>query len=67
MEKVEAIRKMGPPTMKSQLHTFLGGMNTFRIFLPDLANITIPLNVLLNKEKTMHDWDDQCDEAFVEG
>ena len=64
-EKVEAIRKMGPPTTKSQLHTFLGGMNTFRIFLPDLANITIPLNGLLNKEKTMHDWDDRCDEAFV--
>ena len=64
-EKVEAIRKMGPPTTKSQLRMFLGGMNTFRIFLPDLANITIPLNGLLNKEKTMNDWDDQCDEAFV--
>ena len=28
-----------------------GGMNTFHIFLPDLANIIIPLNGLLNKEK----------------
>ena len=65
MEKVEAIRRMGPPTMKSQLRTFLGGMNTFHIFLPDLATITIPLNDLLNKEKTMHDWDDRCDEVFV--
>ena len=65
MEKVEAIRKMGPPTTKSQLHTFLGGMNTFHIFLPDLANITIPLNGLLTKEKTMSDWDNQCDKAFV--
>ena len=65
MEKVEAIGRMGPPTTKSQLRTFLGGMNTFRIFLPDLANITIPLNGLLNKEKTMNDWDDRCDEAFV--
>ena len=65
MEKVEAIRKMGPPTTKSQLCTFLGGMNTFRIFLPDLANMTIPLNGLLTKEKTMSDWDNQCDKAFV--
>ena len=65
VEKVEAIRKMGPPTTKSQLRTFLGGMNTLRIFLPDLANITIPLNGLLNKEKTMNDWDNQCDEEFV--
>ena len=42
-----------------------GGMNTFCIFIPDLANITIPLNSLLNKEKTMNDWDDTCDEAFL--
>ena len=40
-------------------------MNTFHIFLPDLANIIIPLNGLLNKEKTMNDWDDACDEAFL--
>ena len=64
-EKVEAIGKMGPPVTKSQLQTFLGGMNTFRIFLPDLANTIIPLNGLLAKEKTMNDWDDACDEAFL--
>ena len=64
-EKLETIRKMGPPVTKSQLQTFLGGMNTFCIFLPDLANIIIPLNGLLNKEKTMNDWNDACDEAFV--
>ena len=64
-EKVEAIRKMGPPVTKSQLQTFLGGMNTFCIFLPDLANTIIPLNGLLTKEKTMNDWDDACDEAFL--
>ena len=40
-------------------------MNTFHIFLPDLANIIIPLNGLLNKEKTMNDRNDACDEAFV--
>ena len=28
-------------------------MNTFHIFLPDLANIIIPLNGLLNKEKRL--------------
>ena len=66
MEKVEAIyiRKMGPPMTKSQLWMFLGVMNAFHIFLPDLANTIIPLNVLLTKEKTMNDWDDACDEAF---
>ena len=63
-EKVEAIRKMGPPVTKSQLQTFLGGMNTFHIFLPDLVNTIIPLNGLLTKEKTMNDRDDACDEAF---
>ena len=62
---METIRKMGPPMTKSQLRTFLGGMNTFHIFLPDLANMIIPLNGLLNKEKTMNDWNDACDEAFV--
>ena len=44
---------------------FLGGMNTFHIFLPDLANMIIPLNGLLNKEKTMNDWNESCDKAFV--
>ena len=42
-------------------------MNTLHIFLPDLANIIIPLNGLLNKEKTMNDWNDACDEVFVKG
>ena len=65
MEKVEAIRKMGPPMIKSQLQTFLGGYEYFHIFIPDLANITILLNGLLNKEKTMNNWDDTCDEAFL--
>ena len=65
IEKVKAIRKIGPPVTKSQLWTFLGGMNTFHIFLPDLANTIIPLNGLLTKEKTMNDWDDACDEAFL--
>ena len=64
-EKLEAIRKMGPPMMKSHLHTFLGGMNCFCIFIPDLEEITIPLNSLLNKEKTMNDWDDLCEEVFL--
>ena len=64
-EKVKTIRKMGPPMTKSQLQMFLGGMNTFHIFLPDLANMIIPLNGLLNKEKTVNDWNDACDEAFV--
>ena len=62
---MEAIRKMGPPVTKSQLQTFWWGMNTFHIFLPDLANTIIPLNGLLTKEKTMNDWDDACDEAFL--
>ena len=64
-EKVETIRKMGPPMTKSQLRTFLGGYEYFCIFLPDLANMIIPLNGLLNKEKTMNDWNDACDEAFL--
>ena len=55
---IEAIRNMGPPVMKSHLHTFLGGMNCFHIFIPDLAEMTVPLDNLLKKERTMNDWDD---------
>ena len=40
-------------------------MNCFCIFIPDLVEITIPLNNLLNKERTMNDWDDLCDKAFL--
>ena len=40
-------------------------MNGFHIFIPDLVEITIPLKNLLNKERTMNDWDNLCDEAFL--
>ena len=64
-DKIKAIRNMGPPMTKSHLHTFSGGMNCFCIFILDLAEMTIPLNNLLNKERTMNDWDDLYDEAFL--
>ena len=42
-DKIKAIRNMGPPMMKSHLHTSLGGMNCLCIFILDLAEMTIPV------------------------
>ena len=48
-EKVEGIAKFPAPTNVSELRSFLGLVNTFDIFHPDLAHAKATLNQLLRK------------------
>ena len=61
--KIEAILKMPEPVDKEGVRRFLGMVNHFSKFLPDLANITSSLRELLNKKVEWH-WDAQHQESF---
>nr|VZH98603.1 unnamed protein product [Spirometra erinaceieuropaei] len=49
--KVEAIRDFPSPTSKRQLQRFLGMENFYRRFLPNCANLMLPLTNLLSGPK----------------
>nr|VZH99584.1 unnamed protein product [Spirometra erinaceieuropaei] len=48
---VEAIRDFTPPTSKHQLQRFLGLVNFYRRFLPNCADLVLPLTNLLSGPK----------------
>ncbi|XP_046399364.1 uncharacterized protein K02A2.6-like [Ischnura elegans] len=63
ISKVEAITKCPPPRNVSQLRAFLGLIEYYSKFLPNLATRLAPLHELLRKESKW-DWSEKCEEAF---
>lgn len=61
--KVDAICKAPRPENVSQLRSFLGLVNYYQRFLPDLATTLHPLHTLLQKGKEFK-WTDNCQDAF---
>ena len=61
--KVDAIRHAPVPENVSQLRSFLGLVNYYSRFLPNLSTTLHPLNALLQKG-TAWKWTDACDQAF---
>ncbi|BHF74562.1 hypothetical protein SprV_0501764800 [Sparganum proliferum] len=49
--KVDAVRNFPPPTSKRQLQRFLGMVNFYRRFLPNCADLMLPLTNLLSGPK----------------
>ena len=49
-EKVRALLEAPTPTNTQQLRSFLGAVNYYRKFLPNLSSVLAPLNKLLQKE-----------------
>ncbi|BHF84234.1 hypothetical protein SprV_0902738500 [Sparganum proliferum] len=49
--KVYAVRKFPPPTSKRQLQRFLGMVNFYRRFLPNCADLMLPLTNMLSGPK----------------
>ena len=64
-EKVRAITEAPPPTEVSQLRSFLGLINYYAKFLPNLANTMAPLYILLQKGKKWS-WGEPQQAAFRE-
>ncbi|BHF60636.1 hypothetical protein SprV_0100360100 [Sparganum proliferum] len=49
--KVEGIRDLPPPTSKRQLQQFIGMINFYRRFLPNCADLMMPLTKMLSGPK----------------
>ena len=62
-EKIQAVNNAPPPTNVSQVRSFLGLINYYHRFLPDLATVLHPLNQLLEKNRKWA-WTPGCDKAF---
>ena len=62
-DKVEAIINAAPPSNVTQLRSFLGLVQYYAKFLPNLASIMEPLYQLLRKEVGW-EWNSQCQKAF---
>ena len=62
-EKVEAIQRAPVPHNQQQLRSFLGLIQYYGRFIPDLASILAPLNMLLQKNGKWR-WTADCEHAF---
>nr|XP_033477362.1 uncharacterized protein K02A2.6 [Epinephelus lanceolatus] len=61
--KIAAIVDAPPPQNVSQLRSFLGLLNYYGRFIPNLASLLQPLHELLRQDKTWK-WTANCQDAF---
>ena len=61
--KVKAIQEAPAPTNLTQLRAFLGLVNYYNKFIPNLAHLLHPLNNLLKKGQKWV-WSQKCAHAF---
>ena len=64
-DKIESIQKAPTPTNVTELKSYLGLLNYYRAFLPNLSTVLQPLNELLQKG-VQWVWPKNCDKAFRE-
>ena len=62
-DKLQAITKAPTPKNVQELRSFLGLLNYYGKFIPNLATLLHPLNSLLRREATWN-WTPACAEAF---
>lgn len=62
-DAIEAIRDAPRPTCRAEMQSFMGLVNHYRQFVPDMSTIASPLTDLL-KNKAW-DWSPACEEAFL--
>lgn len=62
-QKIKAINEMPQPKNKEEVRAFVGLVNYYGRFLPDLSTKLYPINNLL-KENTLFKWDKACESAF---
>ena len=61
--KADAVAKMPPPTNVSTLRSFLGSVQFYGKFIPNLSTLTEPLTHLTRKD-TAWKWDNEEQTAF---
>lgn len=62
-EKIAAVQGFSPPTNITDVRSFLGLVNYYRRFIPDMARIASPIQNLTRKDVPFI-WDDACEAAF---
>lgn len=62
-KKIDAVQNMPVPENKDQVRSFVGLVNYYGRFFPQLSTILYPLNRLLRNEVPFQ-WSSQCDKAF---
>ena len=62
-EKLKAILEAPAPKDLNQMRSFLGLVNYYARFIPNLSTVLHPLNRLLRKDVSW-EWDELCEEAF---
>lgn len=63
-KRLKAILDVAPPTCVKELQSWLGIINYYRKFVPNLSTVVEPLNRLLVKG-AQWDWSESCNEAFM--
>lgn len=63
--KVKTIKDAPVPTNVSQLRSYLGLLNNYGRFIPNLSTLLKPLHQLLCNDKPWR-WTNPCEEAFTE-
>ena len=63
-KKTDAISKISSPQNIKQLQSFIGAVNYYGKYIPDMAHICIPLYELLRKDKKW-EWGKEQEEAFI--
>lgn len=61
--KVEAIQNAPKPQNKSQLRSFIGLVNYYGRFFPNLSTVLHPLNLLLHNDREFV-WNTECQKSF---
>ena len=62
-EKVETVQQAPAPKNVTELRSFLGLLNYYGKFMPNLASHVHPLNQLLREDQPWQ-WADECEKAF---
>ncbi len=64
--KIDAVMEAPRPTNVSELRGFLGMVNYYHKFLPNLAMVLHPLTEMLREDGRSWAWSESCDKAFLE-
>ena len=62
-KKVEAVLNTPEPKTVTEVRAFLGLVNNYHKFLPNISTVVHPLHKLLEKQCKWN-WDDECRETF---
>ena len=63
-DRIQAIVEMPTPTSKAGIQRFLGMVGYVSKFIPNLAEISKPIRLLLSKEMAWH-WEESQSKAFI--